>query len=91
MPPNAKACPECGSDEQTGWSERATGQRLGLPDEEFDYDKFVAEEFGEPKREVRPHGISRFWWVIAVGVVLLFLAFSGAGTVVLAFFRGLMK
>ncbi|MGN6643564.1 MAG: zinc-ribbon domain-containing protein [Verrucomicrobiota bacterium] len=41
VPPNAKACPGCGSDENTGWSDEAHTSGLDLPDEEFDYDKFV--------------------------------------------------
>jgi len=73
VPPKAKACPQCGSDETTGWSERATSQHLDLPDDEFDYDEFVKEEFGEPKREVRPRGIRWLWWLVALIVVLAFL------------------
>jgi hypothetical protein len=76
VPPKAKACPGCGADEETGWSDRAAAQRLGLPDEEFDYDQFVKEEFGGPDRgpRLRPHGISRFWWIVAIGLVALSLA-----------------
>jgi hypothetical protein len=75
VPRKARACPGCGADERTGWSERAEAQRLGLPDDEFDYDEFVREEFGEPGRARRPappRGISWFWWLVAVGLVLLF-------------------
>jgi hypothetical protein len=68
VPPTASACPDCGSDEQTGWSEAATAAHLGLPDESFDYDKFVQEEFGE--RQARPRGLAWVWWIVA----LLFLA-----------------
>jgi hypothetical protein len=73
VPPNAKACPECGSDEQTGWSEKANADNLGLPDAEFDYKEFVEEEFGVGR--AKPHGIGWFWWVAAVLLVgcLLFL------------------
>jgi hypothetical protein len=70
VPPNAKCCPECGSDENTGWSDDAHSDRLGLPSDQFDYDKFVKEEFGT-KRESR--GIGLFWWVVAVIVLVLFL------------------
>jgi hypothetical protein len=74
VPPGAKACPECGSDEQTGWSERATAQRLDLPDDEFDYDEFVKEEFGEKiETPVKPPGISWLWWVVAILLILVFL------------------
>jgi hypothetical protein len=71
VPPKAKACPECGSDEQTGWSDAAQGSGLGLPDEEFDYDRFVQREFGG-KRPI-PAGIHWFWWAVAVLVVAAFL------------------
>jgi hypothetical protein len=73
VPPKAKACPECGSDEATGWSERAGAQRLDLPDDEFDYDEFVKEEFGEEKRAVRPRGVNWFWWLIALVVIVAFV------------------
>ena len=72
VPPNAPACPECGADEQTGWSERARAQELGLPDDEFDYDEFVKEEFG-PKEKLRPRGFNWFWWVIALILLALFV------------------
>ncbi len=72
VPPNARACPECGSDEQTGWSDRSQAQRLGLPDDEFDYDEFVKEEFGDKRASpVKPHGIRWVWWLLAVGLVIL--------------------
>lgn len=74
VPPGAAACPECGADEQTGWSERAQAQRLGIPDDEFDYDAFVEEEFGRKEEsKVRPLGISWFWWVVAIILLLVFL------------------
>lgn len=73
VPPNARACPECGADDQTGWSEKAHSQRLGLPDDEFDHDAFVKDEFG-PKPSVRPHGISWIWWLTAILLLLALLA-----------------
>jgi ribosomal protein L40E len=71
VPEKAKACPACGSDEQTGWSENAHASGLNLPDDSFDYNEFVEREFGPPK--MRPKGVSRFWWVVAVMVVSIFL------------------
>lgn len=68
--PNAKACPECGADSETGWSESAATDGLGLPDNEFDYDDFVAREFGEGKRK---HAIPWFWCALALLLVALFL------------------
>jgi len=63
VPCGAKACPECGSDEKTGWSETAYASGLGLPDEEFDHDEFVKEEFGSGRD--KPYGISWFLWITA--------------------------
>ncbi len=73
VPANAKACPECGSDEQTGWSERAEYGRLGVPDPEFNYGEFVQEEFGEPRS--RERGLSWWWWVAAVLLLAALLGF----------------
>jgi hypothetical protein len=72
IPRNAKACPECGSDERTGWSEEAIGNQLGLPDESFDYDDFVAREFG--KETMRPRGIAWIWWITAVMLLGILLS-----------------
>jgi hypothetical protein len=69
VPPKAHACPECGADEKTGWSERAAAQRLGLPDDEFDYDEFVKEEFGDKKAVERPR-FGWFWWAVAIGLLI---------------------
>ena len=72
VPPNAKACPGCGSDEKTGWSDSAYAGKLGLPDEEFDYNEFLKEELGG---ERKPRGVSWFWWAVALLLILVFLFF----------------
>ena len=64
VPRNAKSCPECGSDEETGWSDQASYDGLDLPDENFDYDEFAEREFGAEKPI--PRGIHWFWWLIAL-------------------------
>ncbi len=61
---NARVCPECGSDELTGWSEQARYDGLDLPDEHFDYDDFVKREFGGERPVSR--GIHWFWWLVAI-------------------------
>jgi hypothetical protein len=71
VPRNSKACPECGSDEETGWSEAAETGGVDLPDEEFDYDDFVKKEFGSTSPV--PRGIRWYWWVVAVLVLVAFL------------------
>lgn len=78
LPRNARACPECGSDENTGWSDEAHVGGLDLPDDEFNYDKFVEKEFGGKKKFV-PQGMYWVWWIVAVcliiGLVLLWFRF----------------
>ena len=73
IPRKARACPKCGSDEKTGWSEDAHVGGLGLPDESFDYDEFVKNELGGAR--VKPRGLHWFWWLVAllllVAVVLV--------------------
>ena len=71
VPPKAKACPECGSDETTGWSEDAQHENLGLPDENFDYGDFVKREFGGP--QVKPRGLHWAWWLLAIIVLIAFV------------------
>ena len=70
LPARAKACPECGSDESTGWSEEAYASGLDLPEEEFDYDKFVATQFHGKQTT---GGLKKIWWIAAVILVLVFL------------------
>lgn len=72
IPPNARACPGCGADEKTGWSEEAEAEGLDLPEETFDYEDFVKREFGGGKNPV-PRGIHWFWWVVAVLILAAFL------------------
>ncbi|MHA3771668.1 zinc-ribbon domain-containing protein [Verrucomicrobiota bacterium sgz303538] len=71
VPRNAKACPECGADERTGWKEGAMEESgLDLPDEEFDCDKFVSEEFGQGPKKTP---VQWFWWLIAVILLIALL------------------
>jgi hypothetical protein len=71
VPAKARACPHCGACEKSGWNEEASGaDGLDLPDDNFDYEKFTAEEFGTP-RKLR--GKERFWKVTAVVILVLML------------------
>jgi hypothetical protein len=71
IPRNATACPECGADEETGWSDAAT-EGLDLPDENFDYQDFVKREFEGGKNPL-PRGIHWIWWVIAILLLIAFV------------------
>lgn len=69
VPEGARACPECGADEQTGWSEKAHYDSLGIPDDEFDYDGFVQQEFQGKK----PRRKNQTLWFIVALVLLIVL------------------
>lgn len=72
VPRGALACPECGADHNSGWREDAeTYEALGLPDEDFDYDQFVREEFGS---SIKPAGIKTIWWLTAILVIIASVA-----------------
>jgi len=62
----AKACPDCGADDRSGWRDEAASDGLDLPDGDFDYDRFVENEWGNRKT---PRGGSLIWWI--TGVILL--------------------
>jgi hypothetical protein len=71
VPAKAKACPHCGACEKSGWNEEATGaDGLDLPDGDFDYDKFSAEEFGTPRKL---KGKERFWKIVGVVTLVLMI------------------
>ena len=77
VPPKALACPECGADHSTGWRPGALDQDgLDLPEDEFDYDKFIKSEFGSDSSSLKPAGIRPLWWITAI-IVLLALILSG--------------
>jgi hypothetical protein len=70
VPAKAKACPECGADEQTGWSDAGRADSLGIPSEDFDYDDYVKREFEGEK----PRGkFGAVWIVTAIVLLLLFV------------------
>lgn len=63
LPVTAKVCPECGSDKDTGWKDLDQTPM----DEDFDYDEFVAKEFGD-KKSVKPKGIPFWVWLTAAAL-----------------------
>jgi hypothetical protein len=63
----AKSCPECGSDEKTGWSEETRYDATDIPDEDLDYDRFLEKEgLARPKRS-RSQWI---WFLVAAGLIV---------------------
>jgi len=72
VPRNALACRECGADYNSGWKQDP-GDGLDLRDDDFDYDAFIEEEFGDKPRQP----LSPLWIVTAVVLVLAFLLLIG--------------
>lgn len=67
----AKFCQHCGSSESDGWSERALyGDSTSHEQDDFDYEEFIADEFGEQpfKTETR-----NLWRLVAFVLLILFL------------------
>jgi len=64
LKPNALACPECGSDWQTGWSEGAD-----VDWETPDYDEILHKEFGEAPQK-KPWGKIKTLLVSALALLL---------------------
>ena len=63
VPAGAAACPECGSDETTGWSDQTIYDGTGIEDpDDFDYKAHMARESGKSLTPV---------WVKVLAVVLL--------------------
>ena len=64
----AKACPHCGSDEQTGWSNDTYIDGIDLGDD-FDYDELKEKEFSGKSYS------GRWWksWKTLTGIIVLAL------------------
>ena len=68
VPRGALACPECGADHNSGWRQDAeTYEALDLPDEDFNYDEFVRNEFGS---SFKPAGMKTIWWITAILIIV---------------------
>ena len=68
IPRHAKACPECGADERTGWREQSVYDEVDLPDEAWKDD---TEPTKHAPPSMRVNGVPWYWW--CVGAVLLAL------------------
>jgi len=65
----ARACPGCGASDDSGWNEEAAVSGLDLPDEDFDYEAFVENEFGERRRTVPKR--KRLWTLVGILILLV--------------------
>ena len=61
-----------GSDHNSGWWEDAESyDGVSLPDENFNYDEFIEEEFGSSPK---PVAVKTVWWVTAILVLVVLVA-----------------
>lgn len=70
VPVGYLACPHCGADAQSGWKEETTTDGLDLPDDSFDYDNFINEEFGQ---SYKPSQLKPIWWITALVLLIVFI------------------
>jgi hypothetical protein len=79
VPRRSLACPTCGADHNSGWRIDADAHdTLDLPDDDdFDYDEFVRREFSS---SAKPPGIKTIWWITAIILLALSLAFYFFGS-----------
>ena len=82
MPPSRRACPHCGASESDGWRRDDEGE----PDDEgesdddpFDYEAFVAREFGEGEPSGSPAADPKrlILWLIIAAMLLASFALLG--------------
>lgn len=67
IPPQARACPECGADERTGWREAGLYDGLDLPEEAFDDPTSTRLGRGQPPAR-QMHGLPWYWWCVGIGL-----------------------
>jgi hypothetical protein len=70
VPRGALACDGCGACNRSGWREDPA-DGLDLPDEDFDYEDFVAREFGDGNQGRPPHLQPWRWVGLAVFLALV--------------------
>jgi predicted nucleic acid-binding Zn ribbon protein len=65
IPPRARACPECGADERTGWAEQSVYDGLDLPEDE--------ETGAQDNQSGRHRQTNRWlWWLVGLILILVF-------------------
>ena len=81
---SARACPECGSDDKTGWAEDAHKWTADIPtgygkDDEFDYDEFIRAEFPKKREKILGIPIPLFILLLAAFVLGCFVVLACLG------------
>ncbi|PTX94307.1 zinc ribbon domain-containing protein [Opitutus sp. ER46] len=75
IPRGAKACPECGADERTGWRDSSIYDGLDLPESAYADENTPAPR----RRSTRVNGLPWYWWAVAAALLVgLLLWWLGA-------------
>lgn len=64
IPKSARACPECGADERSGWRESSVYDGLDLPDHAWEDESSHAPASAE---------IAWYWWATGIGIGLILI------------------
>ncbi len=76
VPRGAVACNDCGACAKSGWKGHAdVYDGLDLPDDDFDYDEYIAEEFGQGKRSARQSRELLWRWVAAILLAVMIVGY----------------
>jgi hypothetical protein len=71
IPRHARACPECGADEHTGWRETDIYDGIDFPDEDRGREDTI-DRRNASARGRAVNGIAWYWWAIGVLIIFLF-------------------
>lgn len=69
-----KPCPGCAKKskkprpKKKSWEQDSSAGGLNLPDDDFDYDDFIAREFG--KAPHKKTGLKWYWWALAIALLI---------------------
>lgn len=72
-----KPCPGCSKKAKNSkpakksWEQDSSSEGLDLPSADFDYDDFIAREFGEASHHKT--GLKWYWWLLAIAVLSAFV------------------
>ena len=68
-----KRCPGCSKKNKKprarkkSWEQDSSADGLNLPSDDFDYDEFIAREFGKAPHQKT--GMKWYWWLLAVVIL----------------------
>jgi predicted nucleic acid-binding Zn ribbon protein len=68
IPRHARACPECGADERSGWRDASVYDGLDLPDSAYDDPPQARPRFGLP-----------WYWIVTAIVMIVVAVFLSIG------------